>query len=99
MRRREFIAGLGGAVAMPLVARAQSVPKRLGVLMGYAENDPEAQARVAAFRDGLRQAGWEDGRNIQISYHWAGANPDRDDRWRTNCSKRSRTSSSRTPRR
>jgi putative ABC transport system substrate-binding protein len=77
MRRREFLA-LAGAAALPLGAHdAQSAPKRLGVLIGYAQNDPEAQARVAAFRDGLRQAGWEDGRNIQISYYWAGASPDR----------------------
>ena len=60
MRRRDFIAGLGGAaVAWPLVARAQqSNPVRhIGVLMSTAEADPEAQARIAAFQQGLQQLG------------------------------------------
>jgi putative ABC transport system substrate-binding protein len=73
MRRREFVAGLGGAAAWPLVARAQQPMPRIGVLMGYAENDPEAQARVQALLQGLENAGWHAGRNVQIDYRWASA--------------------------
>jgi putative ABC transport system substrate-binding protein len=45
---------------------------RVGVLMGPAENDPEVQARVAAFRDGLQKLGWIDGQNVRIDYRWGG---------------------------
>jgi putative ABC transport system substrate-binding protein len=74
MQRRKFIALLGGAtVAGPIAARSQQrgQMQRIGVLMGYAENDPEGQARLAAFRDGLRELGWTEGRNIWIDYRWA----------------------------
>src|SRR5262249_13917705 len=74
MRRRKFIALLGGAAASwPLVARAQQGERmrRIGLLMGYAENDPEAQAWVAAFREGLQTLGWTEGRNIRIDTRWA----------------------------
>jgi ABC-type uncharacterized transport system substrate-binding protein len=74
MRRREFIRTLGGAVvAWPLAARAQQSEqmRRIGVLMGYAENDPEGEARVAAFREGLQNLGWVEGRNIRIDTRWA----------------------------
>jgi hypothetical protein len=74
MRRREFITLLGGvAAAWPLAARAQQGDgmRRIGVLMGSAESDQEGQARVAAFREGLRKLGWAEGRNIQIDYRWA----------------------------
>ena len=59
MRRREFIALVGGAMAWPLAARAQQGERirRIGVLMGFAEDDPEAKARLAAFRQGTRKAG------------------------------------------
>ena len=64
--RRELLAALGGAAAAwPLAERAQQ-PKRvrrIGVLMGYAENDSDAQAKVAAFQEGLN-LGWVEGRNI-----------------------------------
>jgi putative tryptophan/tyrosine transport system substrate-binding protein len=76
MRRREFISLLGGAAAWPLAARAQQGERmrRIGVLMSFAESDPEAQARVAAFREGLQKLGWTEGRNIRIDTRWATAN-------------------------
>ena len=45
--------------------------RRIGVLMGFAENDPEGQACVAAFREGLQKLGWTEGRNIRIDTRWA----------------------------
>jgi putative ABC transport system substrate-binding protein len=74
--RREFIAVLGGAAAAwPIAASAQqpSAMRRIGVLMGYAESDPEAQIRIQAFRQGLQDFGWQAGRNLQIDYRWARA--------------------------
>ncbi|MBR1192378.1 ABC transporter substrate-binding protein [Bradyrhizobium sp. AUGA SZCCT0160] len=74
MRRRDFIALAGGAAAgWPLTARAQQPMRRIGVLMGYAENDREGQAFVAAFREGLQKLGWAEGRNIRIDTRWAAA--------------------------
>ena len=76
MRRRQFITLLGGTAAWPFAARAQQ-PERVrlvGVLMGYAENDSEAQGWVAAFREGLQKLGWTEGRNIRIDTRWAAAN-------------------------
>jgi putative tryptophan/tyrosine transport system substrate-binding protein len=70
IRRREFIAGLGGAAAWPLAARAQQPDRmrRVGVLVGLAEEDPETQGRLAAFRQGMQQRDWSEGRNLQIDY-------------------------------
>jgi len=77
MRRREFISLLGGtALAWPLAAHAQQM-RRIGVLISYSENNPEAQAYVAAFRDGLQKYGWQEGRNVQIDYRWAAGDIDR----------------------
>jgi hypothetical protein len=58
--RRELLVALGGAAAWPLAARAQQGERamRVGVLMAYAEGDPEAQAWVAAFQEGLQKLGW-----------------------------------------
>jgi putative tryptophan/tyrosine transport system substrate-binding protein len=72
MRRREFLALVGGASAWPLAARAQQpVPvRRIGVLMGYAESDSDAQAKLAAFGDGLQKLGWVEGRNIRVDTRW-----------------------------
>jgi putative ABC transport system substrate-binding protein len=74
MRRREFITLVGGAAAAwPFAARAQQSERmrRIGVLMAYAESVPEAQAWVAAFREGLQKLGWTEGRNIRIDIRWA----------------------------
>jgi putative ABC transport system substrate-binding protein len=74
MRRREFITLLGGgAAAWPLVARAQQPHgvRRIGVLMAVAESDAQYQANLAVFREGLRQVGWTEGRNIRIDVRWA----------------------------
>jgi ABC-type uncharacterized transport system substrate-binding protein len=73
MRRREVITLIGGAAAWPLAARAQQGERvrRIGVLMGYAESDREAQAWVAAFQEGLQKLGWAEGRNIRINTRWA----------------------------
>src|SRR5271169_3373926 len=73
MRRREFITLLSGAAVWPLAARAQQLERMrlIGVLMGYAESDSEAQAQIAAFRDGLQKLGWMEGRNIRIDTRWA----------------------------
>jgi putative ABC transport system substrate-binding protein len=72
MKRREFIAGLGGAaIAAPFVARAQERVRRVGVLMHTAADEPEAQARFAAFLQGLQEAGWAVGRNVRIDTRWS----------------------------
>jgi putative ABC transport system substrate-binding protein len=73
MRRRAFIAALGGAAAWPVVARAQQPERmrRIGVLLGIAANDPDAQTRLAAFVQTLQQLGWTDGRNVRIDTRWA----------------------------
>ncbi|MEA2949089.1 MAG: hypothetical protein QOI40_4419 [Alphaproteobacteria bacterium] len=84
MRRREFITLLGGAAAvLPLSARAQQggQVRRIGMLIGYAENDPETQARLAAFRQGLEHLGWTEGRNVRIDYRFAPAGPDQAQRF------------------
>jgi putative ABC transport system substrate-binding protein len=73
MRRRNFIAVVGGAVvAWPLVVRAQqpNQQRRIGVLLNRSANDPEGQARLAAFQQGLQQLGWNDGQNVRIDVRW-----------------------------
>ena len=80
MNRRSFITLLGGAAATwPLAARAQQPDgmRRIGVLMHLPENDPEAQARMRAFRQGLQQLGWVEGRNVRIDYRFGAADVDR----------------------
>jgi len=72
MRRRAFIAALGGAAVMPLVARAQSKMRRIGVMASLAADDPVAQLRNAALLQGLQQLGWTVGSNIRIDYRWGG---------------------------
>jgi putative ABC transport system substrate-binding protein len=73
MKRREFITLLGGAAATwPLAAHAQQPDRmrRIGVLMAHAESDPEFQAYVAAFREGLQNLGWVEGRNFRLDFRW-----------------------------
>jgi len=73
MRRREFITLVGGsAVAWPLALRAQQSEqmRRIGVLMPYAKDNPETQARITAFLQELQKLGWTEGRNLQIEYRW-----------------------------
>jgi putative ABC transport system substrate-binding protein len=77
MRRREFIGRAGGAaIAWPLAAHAQPV-RRIVLLLGLAENDPEGPARIAAFREGLEALGWTDARNIRIDARFTGGDFDR----------------------
>jgi putative tryptophan/tyrosine transport system substrate-binding protein len=73
MRRREFIAGLGIAAVWPVVARAQQSQRmrRIGVLTGLAEDDPQSRAELAAFREGLSRSGWTEGRNLQSDSRFA----------------------------
>jgi putative ABC transport system substrate-binding protein len=80
VRRREFITLLGGAVvAWPSGAQAQQPERmrRIGVLMGYPEGDPQAQSNAKALQQGLQSLGWIEGRNIRIDYRWAGADPEK----------------------
>jgi ABC transporter substrate binding protein len=80
MKRREFITLVGGAVAAwPFPARAQQGERvrRIGHLSGGSDpNDPDGQANVAAFLQGLQQLGWTDGRNVRIDYRWGLGNAD-----------------------
>ena len=71
MKRRKFIALIGGAVAMPLVARAQQNDqiRRIGVLQPFPKDSPE-KVRIEAFLKELQRLGWTEGRNLQIEYRW-----------------------------
>jgi putative tryptophan/tyrosine transport system substrate-binding protein len=88
MRRREFIARLGGAavwpllggeVARPLVAYAQQSDRvrRIGVLMGYREGDPEGKTHISGFTQRLSELGWSEGRNLRMDVRWAAADVNR----------------------
>src|SRR5262249_38901142 len=79
MRRRQFIALLGGATAWPMAARAQQPDsvRRIGVLMPLAGDDPVGQARVAAFLQGLWESGWTNGGNGRIDYRWSTGDDER----------------------
>ena len=78
MRRREFIAGIGGAAAWPLAARAQQAPRlrRVGILMPYPPNDTVWQSRVGALRQELQRLGWTRGGNIEFDERWTTDNMD-----------------------
>jgi putative ABC transport system substrate-binding protein len=76
VKRRDFITLLSGAAAAwPLAAQAQQpdLMRWIGVLMAFAENDPEGKVRVAVFERALQELGWTSGRNIRIEYRWAPA--------------------------
>jgi putative tryptophan/tyrosine transport system substrate-binding protein len=79
MKRRDFIAGIGSAAAWPLAARAQQPDRmrRIGVLLGYDESDPEGKAELAGFTQGFAELGWIDGRNVRIDVRWAPGSVDR----------------------
>ena len=77
MLRREFISLIGGAATWPLAAYAQSGMRRIGVLIGLTESDPETIARLAAFRRGLERRGWSEGRNLLIDFRFAAGRADR----------------------
>ena len=73
LQRREFIAGVCGAVAWSLAARAQqgNGVRRIGVLMAFDEKDPVAKPYVSAFTQALADLGWADDRNVRIDLRWA----------------------------
>ena len=78
--RREFITLLGGAAAAwPIVARAQQPERmrRIGMLLTLAADDPETKDGITVFQQQLQQAGWSDGRNVQIEYRVAEGDADR----------------------
>jgi putative ABC transport system substrate-binding protein len=79
IRRREFIAALGYAAAWPLVASAQQGERvrRIGVLMGRDENDPEAKLSYSALTQSLAGLGWADGRDVRMDLRWAGDDSNR----------------------
>src|SRR5262245_60331632 len=79
MMRRAFITLLGGAVIRPFAARAEKNDgvRRVGVIMGFAENDEVWQAYLASFRQGLQELVWTDGRNIRFDYRFTGDSEER----------------------
>jgi putative tryptophan/tyrosine transport system substrate-binding protein len=79
MKRREFIAGLGGAAAWPMAARAQRGERirRVGVLMPFDENDPFAKIQLSTFTQALTDLGWTEGRNVRMDFRWAGSDINR----------------------
>src|SRR6516165_5964034 len=83
MRRREFVAGLGGAAAWPVVVCAQQAGamRRIGVLMNRTADDAEASSFIGAFAQGLAELGWTIGRNVRIEYRWGANDPDLDRRY------------------
>jgi putative tryptophan/tyrosine transport system substrate-binding protein len=79
VKRREFFTLFGGAAAWPLAARAQQSEgvRRVGIFMDLSEQDAEGQTRVAAFRKGLQDLGWTEGRNIKFETRWTAGDPAR----------------------
>ena len=81
LRRREFIAALGGAAAWPLAARAQQGDRvrRIGLLMALDENDPLMKAYLSTFTQALAGLGWADDRNVRMDLRWGRADMNRID--------------------
>jgi putative ABC transport system substrate-binding protein len=79
MRRREFIAGLGSAAVLPVVARAQQGERvrRIGVLMPLDENESVVKTWVSTFTQALVDLGWTDGRNVRTDVRWGGTDINR----------------------
>jgi putative tryptophan/tyrosine transport system substrate-binding protein len=80
VKRRQFLTLLGSAAAWPIAARAQQRSdniRQIGMLMGFAQDDPVAQSMVAAFRLGLSKLGWTEGSNVRIELRWAGPDIER----------------------
>jgi putative tryptophan/tyrosine transport system substrate-binding protein len=79
LKRRQFIALVGGAAGWPLAARAQQPDRmrRIGVLMSYDETDPDAKTYLSAFMKVLGELGWTDSRDVRIDVRWAGGSVDR----------------------
>ena len=82
MRRRAFITLLGGAVVWSAAARSQQSEgvRRIGILMNRTADDPQGQARLAAFQQGMQQLGWTDGGNVRIDVRWGADDLDRERR-------------------
>jgi putative tryptophan/tyrosine transport system substrate-binding protein len=79
MRRREFIQAIAASACVwphTVHAQAPARVRRIGVLMGLAADDQESQARLAAFAQGLQQAGWTVGQNIRVDYRFGAGNPE-----------------------
>src|SRR6516225_9622366 len=84
MRRREFIAFVGGGVAASICAARAQQPERIrkiGVLTGFSSDDPEYQARVKAYAQALQKLGWIEGTNVRTEIRWAANDPDRSRRY------------------
>jgi ABC-type uncharacterized transport system substrate-binding protein len=79
VKRREFIALLGGAATWPLTARAQQTGRvaRVGALVNLESEDAQGRARLSAFEQGLQQLGWTIGGSVRIDYRWGGGDADR----------------------
>jgi putative ABC transport system substrate-binding protein len=79
MRRRDFIAGIAGSVALPLAARAQQGERmrRIGTLTNAEASDPEWMRQIAAFLEQLKAAGWVEGRNVSLDYRFAAGDANR----------------------
>ena len=79
IRRREFIAALGGAAVWPISTRAQQRERmrRIGHLTTLGAADPQSLARVTAFVQALQDLGWTVGRNVQVDYRWEATDVER----------------------
>ena len=77
--RRDFLALMCGASAWPITTHAQQPARlrRIGILLGTSESDPEAQQRIAAFTQSLREIGWSEGKEIRFEKRYAEGHPER----------------------